>query len=85
MPDDETFTSAFDTGLTSYADEGFSRFLRRAYLASEGLDAIDLDRTVVGIAHSISDYVTCHRDMPHLVKAIERGVLEAGGLPFPFR
>lgn len=81
---DESATSAFDTGLTSYADEAFSRFLRRAYLASEGLDAVDLNRPVVGIAHTISDYVTCHRDMPQLVKAIERGVLEAGGLPFSF-
>jgi dihydroxy-acid dehydratase len=76
--------SAIDRGLTSYADEGFSRFLRRAYLASEGLDAEDLGRPIVGIAHTISDYVTCHRDMPQLVDAIERGVLEAGGMPFSF-
>lgn len=76
--------SAIDRGLTSYADEGFSRFLRRAYLASEGLDEADLDRPIVGVAHTISDYVTCHRDMPQLVDAIERGILQAGGMPFSF-
>ena len=77
-------TSAIDKGLTGYADEGFSRFLRRAFLSSAGLDAEDLGRPIVGIAHTISDYVTCHRDMPQLVDAIERGVLEAGGMPFSF-
>ncbi|HET7119724.1 MAG TPA: dihydroxy-acid dehydratase [Solirubrobacterales bacterium] len=77
-------TSAIDRGLTGYADEGFSRFLRRAFLSSAGLDAEDLGRPIVGIAHTISDYVTCHRDMPQLVDAIERGILEAGGMPFSF-
>ncbi len=73
-----------DRGLTSYGDEGFSRFLRRAFLASAGFDAEDLDRPVVGIADTSSDYTTCHRQMPELVKAVERGVLEAGGLPLVF-
>ena len=43
-----------DRGLTSYGDEGFSRFLRRAFLASAGLDESDLDRPVVGIADTSS-------------------------------
>ena len=73
-----------DRGLTSYGDEGFSRFLRRAFLASAGLDETDLDRPVVGIADTSSDYTTCHREMPQLVEAVKRGVLEAGGLPFVF-
>jgi dihydroxy-acid dehydratase len=70
---------------TSYADPGFSRFLRRAFLASAGYDDEDLaDRPVVGIADTSSDYVTCHRDMPELVAAVRRGVLEAGGIPLTF-
>ncbi|WP_236791886.1 dihydroxy-acid dehydratase [Amycolatopsis sp. GM8] len=77
-------TSAVDTSRTSYGDEGFSRFLRRAFLASRGFDDVDLDRPVVGIAVTTSDYNTCHRDMPALLQAVRRGVLEAGGLPMEF-
>jgi len=73
-----------DRGLTSYGDEGFSRYLRRAFLAAAGFDADDLGRPVVGIAHTISDYVPCHRQMPELVRAVERGVAQAGGVPFTF-
>ena len=50
--------SAIDRGLTSCGDEGFSRFHRRAFLASAGLDRDDLARPIIGIAHTISDYVT---------------------------
>ena len=70
--------------LTSYGDEDFSRYLRRAFLASQGYDEEDLDRPIVGIADTSSDYVSCHRQMPEIVEAIKRGVLEAGGLPFRF-
>jgi len=73
-----------DATLTSYGDPAFSRFLRRAFLASAGYDATDLDRSVVGIADTSSGYTTCHRQMPELVEAVSRGVLEAGGLPVRF-
>ena len=73
-----------DRNLTHYGDPGFSRYLRRAFLASAGFDEADLERTVVGIADTSSDYTTCHRDMPQLVAAVKRGVLEAGGLPLVF-
>lgn len=73
-----------DRRLTSYGDPGFSRFLRRTFLASAGLDAEDLSRPVVGIVNTASDYTTCHRDMPQLIEHVKRGVLEAGGLPFVF-
>jgi dihydroxy-acid dehydratase len=73
-----------DRGLTSYGDAGFSRYLRRAFLASAGFDRADLDRPVVGIADTSSDYTTCHRHMPEIVAAVKRGVLEAGGLPLAF-
>jgi len=70
--------------LTSYSDPGFSRFVRRAFLASAGYDAEDLSRPVVGIADTSSDLNPCHRDMPAMVEAVKRGVLEGGGLPFAF-
>jgi dihydroxy-acid dehydratase len=39
---------------------------------------------VIGICNTASDYTTCHRDMPALLDAVKRGVLEAAGLPFQF-
>ena len=47
MPDPRP--SAVDGTLTSYGDPGFSRFIRRAFLASAGYDDTDLDRPIVGI------------------------------------
>ena len=73
-----------DRNPTSYADPGFSRFLRRSFLASAGYDATDLARPVVGITNTASDYNTCHRLVPDLIDAIKRGVLQAGGLPLVF-
>ena len=76
--------TGIDRNLTHYADPGFSRYIRRAFLASAGYDKADLERPVVGIADTSSDYTTCHRAMPQLVEAVKRGVLEAGGLPLVF-
>jgi dihydroxy-acid dehydratase len=77
-------TSAVDNSRTSYGDAGFSRYLRRAFLASAGYDDESLERPVVGIAVTQSDYNTCHRDMPALLAAVRRGVEQAGGLPMEF-
>lgn len=73
-----------DRSLTNYGDTGFSRFIRRAFLSSAGLDANDVSRPVVGIVNTTSDYTTCHRDMPQLIENVKRGVLQAGGIPFVF-
>jgi len=70
--------------ITSYGDSEFSKYMRRAFLASAGFDATDLARPIVGIVDTSSDYNTCHRQMPEIVQAVKRGVLEAGGLPFAF-
>ena len=70
-----------DGRLTAYGDLGFSSFLRRAFLASAGYDRADLGRPVVAIVDTSSDYTTCHRDMPALVEAVRRGVLQGGALP----
>jgi len=76
--------SGIDGRLTTYGDPGFSRYLRRAFLASAGYDAEDLGRPIVGIVDTSSDFTTCHRNMPELMAAVKRGVLEAGGMPFAF-
>lgn len=76
--------SAVDSSRTSYGDAGFSRYLRRAFLASAGYDDKSLERPIVGIAVTQSDFNTCHRDMPALLAAVKRGVEQAGGLPMEF-
>jgi dihydroxy-acid dehydratase len=81
LPED---VRGIDASPTDYGDPAFSRFLRRAFLASAGYDATDLGRPVIGIADTSSGYTTCHRQMPELVEAVSRGVLEAGGLPVRF-
>jgi dihydroxy-acid dehydratase len=76
--------TGFFGNLTSYGDAGFSVFLRKIFLSSMGYDETDLERPVIGIADTSSGYVTCHREMPQLIDAIRRGILEAGGLPVTF-
>lgn len=76
--------SGINRSLTSYGDVEFSKFLRRAFLSSAGYDRVDLEKPIVGIVDTSSDYNTCHRQMPEMIDAIKRGVLEAGGLPLAF-
>ena len=77
-------TGGIHQGPTAYGDPGFSRLVRSAFLAAAGFDDVDTDRPVVGVGHSISDFTPCHREMPALVDAVRRGVLQAGGLPMAF-
>lgn len=73
-----------DRNLTSYGDPEFSKYIRRAFLGAAGLDTEDISRPIIGIASTVSDYNPCHGQMPDLIDAVKRGVLEAGGLPFVF-
>jgi dihydroxy-acid dehydratase len=73
-----------DIGLTDYGDRDFARYLRRSMARSMGLSAELLDKPVVGIAASPSQFNNCHRSMPELAEAVARGVLAAGGLPREF-
>ncbi len=43
-----------------------------------------LDKPVVGIAYTGSDFNNCHRHFPELLAAVKRGVLAAGALPLEF-
>ena len=71
-------------GLTSYGDDGFSLFLRRAFIKAMGYSDDALDRPIVGIVDTSSAYNACHGNVPQLVEAAKRGVMLAGGLPMPF-
>jgi dihydroxy-acid dehydratase len=71
-------------GLTSYGDAGFSLFLRKAFIKGAGYTDAALDRPVIGIADTGSDYNPCHGNTPQLIEAVKRGVMLAGGLPMAF-
>ncbi len=43
-----------------------------------------LDRPIVGICYAAGGFNNCHRAIPELVHAVERGVLTAGALPVAF-
>ncbi len=71
-------------GLTSYGDERFSLFLRKAFIKAMGYSDDALQRPIIGITNTFSAYNACHRNVPELIEAIKRGVMLAGGLPLEF-
>ncbi|MFZ0374793.1 MAG: dihydroxy-acid dehydratase [Xanthobacteraceae bacterium] len=73
-----------DHGLTDYGDRDFSRYLRRSFAQSMGYSRALLDKPVVGIAYTASDFNNCHRHFPELLAAVKRGVLASGALPLEF-
>ncbi len=83
-PDDAADTSGMRKGLTSYGDQGFSLFLRKAFIKGAGFTDAALDRPVIGIADTGSDYNPCHGNALQLIEAVKRGVMLAGGLPMAF-
>ena len=48
-------------GLTHYGDRGFSRYLRTAFAKSMGYTDTDLDKPIVGIVNTWSEFNSCHR------------------------
>ncbi len=83
-----TDTPAAKHGLArhtaNYGDRDFALYLRRSFAKSMGYSQAMLDRPVVGIVDTGSDYNNCHRTVPELIEAVKRGVLAAGGLPLAF-
>jgi dihydroxy-acid dehydratase len=71
-------------GLTSYGDAGFSLFLRKAFIKASGYSEDALDRPIVGVTNTFSDYNPCHGNVPDLIESVKRGVMLAGGLPMVF-
>jgi dihydroxy-acid dehydratase len=76
--------AGLNDGLTDYGDKDFSRYLRRSFALSMGYSRAFLDKPVVGIAFTGSDFNNCHRHFPELLAAVKRGVLAAGALPLEF-
>ncbi|AMJ61000.1 IlvD/Edd family dehydratase [Bosea sp. PAMC 26642] len=71
-------------GLTSYGDAGFSLFLRKAFIKAMGYSDDALNRPIVGITNTYSDYNPCHGNAPQLIEAAKRGVMLAGAMPMVF-
>jgi dihydroxy-acid dehydratase len=82
--DSSSTKTGLERGLTSYGDADFALYLRRSFARSMGYSREMLERPVVGIADTSSDFNNCHRHFPELVAAVKRGVLAAGGLPLAF-
>ncbi len=77
-------TAGMRRGLAQYGDADFSLFLRKAFIKAMGYSDDALDRPIVGIANTYSDFNPCHATVPQLVTAVKRGVMLAGALPMEF-
>src|SRR5881227_1494523 len=77
-------THGIRRGLTRYGDAAFSLYLRKAFIKAMGYSDDALDRPIVGIANTYSDFNPCHATAPQLVAAIKRGVMHAGALAMEF-
>jgi dihydroxy-acid dehydratase len=77
-------TRGLRKGLTSYGDAGFSLFLRKAFIKAMGYSDDALERPIIGITNTFSDYNPCHGNVPDLIESVKRGVMLAGGLPMIF-
>src|SRR5215210_6887417 len=76
--------SGLRKGLTSYGDPGFSLFLRKAFIKAKGFSDDALDRPIIGVTDTYSDFNPCHGNVPQLIEAVKRGVMLSGGLPMEF-
>jgi dihydroxy-acid dehydratase len=70
--------------LAQYGDEEFALFLRRGFLKGLGLTDDALERPIVGVLSTASDFNPCHATAARLADAVARGVRMAGALPFVF-
>ena len=70
--------------LTRYGDEEFALFLRRGFLKGAGYTDDALERPIVGVLSTASDFNPCHKTAPQVAEAVAKGVRLAGGLPFIF-
>ena len=67
-------SSGLRKGLTSYGDAGFSLFLRKAFIKAAGYSDDALERPIVAVTDTSSDYNPCHGNAPQLIEAVRRGV-----------
>ncbi|MBN8904663.1 MAG: dihydroxy-acid dehydratase, partial [Rhodospirillales bacterium] len=83
-PNDKPVKRGLARNTANYGDPDFAMYLRRSFAKSMGYSQAMLDKPVVGIVDTGSDYNNCHRTVPELIEAVKRGVLAAGGLPLAF-
>lgn len=72
------------SSLTSYGDQHFSLFLRKAFISAAGYSESALSKPIIGIINTFSSFNPCHGNIPQLLEATKRGILLAGGLPMEF-
>jgi dihydroxy-acid dehydratase len=77
-------TGGLKQGLTSYGDDEFSLFLRKAFIKAMGYSDDALGRPIVGITNTYSDFNPCHGNVPALIEAVKRGAMLAGAMPMVF-
>ena len=53
-------SSGIRRGLTSYGDDAFSLFLRKAFIKAMGYSDDALERPIIGITNTFSDFNPCH-------------------------
>jgi dihydroxy-acid dehydratase len=84
MRGEHAMSEGLRKGLPSYGDDAFSLFHRKVFIKAMGYSDDALDRAIVGIANTASDYNPCHGNAAELMESVKRGVLLAGGLPMAF-
>ena len=77
-------TKGLRKGLTNYGDESFSLFHRKVFIKAMGYSDDALNRPIIGVTNTYSDYNPCHGNVPDLIESVKRGVQLAGGLPMVF-
>ena len=70
--------------LTNYGDLGFSTFLRKSFIKGLGYSDEMLDKPIVGIINTFSDYNSCHGNVPDLIQSVRAGILAKGAIPLEF-
>ena len=70
--------------LTNYGDSEFSIFLRKAFIKGMGYSEEMLNKPIIGITNTYSDYNPCHGNLPDLIKSVKAGILSSGAIPLEF-
>ncbi len=70
--------------LTNYGDSEFSIFLRKAFIKGMGYSEEMLNKPIIGITNTYSDYNPCHGNIPDLIKSVKTGILSSGAIPLEF-
>ena len=70
--------------LTNYGDSEFSIFLRKAFIKGMGYSEGMLNKPIIGITNTYSDYNPCHGNVPDLIKSVKAGILSSDAIPLEF-